>query len=129
MKEKRKIEALCLIREMHDQGVHPTLRDARLTVEEAQELASEELVSIGNTSVGEPLDRYVVFELSPKAIAFLTTRKAHRRQHVVSHTPARSLSGKIGSATGKKLWDLSWDAAKVAAGFLLGWWLQKHFPH
>jgi len=129
MKEKRKIEVLSLIREMHDQGVHPTLSDAGLTVEEAQELASESLVSIGDKTVGEPLERYVVFELSPKAIAFLTTKKAHRRQHIVSHTPARSLSEKIGSATAKKLWDLSWDAGKVASGFLLGWWLKRYFPH
>ena len=127
MKEKRKIEVLSLLRELHDQQVHPTLRDAELTEAEAQALADEGLALLGDQGVGEPIDRYVVAELSTKAYAFLAKQKIHREQHVVSHTPPRPVSARIAGALGRKLWDLFWDILKVSLGIAVGWLLRKYF--
>ena len=128
MKEKRKIELLSLLRDLHDQGAHPTLREIGMTEEEAQELETDNLVVFGDTGAGDALDRYVVAEIEDRAILFLTTKKAHRSQHVVSHTPPKSVGARIAGGVGTKLWDLLWDAGKISCGVLIGWYLKRFFP-
>jgi hypothetical protein len=75
MTEKRKIAALRLIQEMLDPRARPTLRDVGLTLGEAHELESDELILLGDTRGGEDLDRYIVAGLEPKAINFLILKK------------------------------------------------------
>ena len=128
MKEKRKLEVLSLLRELLGQGVHPTLRDAGLTEIEAQELANEGLIQIGDQGIGDELDRYVVADLTDRALTFLTRNKVYPQSHVVAHTPRRPVSERFAQALAKKTWDLIWAAGKIAVGILLGWWLKKHFP-
>lgn len=118
MKETRKVEILSLIRDTLAHGAHPTLRQFGLTEQETQELAAEELVVIGDTGVGENLDRYVIAELSDKAIVWLARANAHARQHIVSHSPPESIPSKIVRGLGSKLWDLFWDVVKVSCGIL-----------
>ena len=67
--------------------------------------------------MAESLDRYVLYELTPKALVWL---------HQNPDGPSRPQ--KISRALGSKLWDLVWDAAKVAAGILIGWFFRKYFP-
>lgn len=128
MKETRKVEVLSLIRDTLAHGAHPTLRQFGLTEQETQELAAEELVLIGDTGVGENLDRYVIAELSDKAIVWLARANAHAKQHIVSHSPPESIPSKIARGLGSKLWDLFWDVVKVSCGILLGWFLKKYLP-
>jgi hypothetical protein len=128
MKEKRKIELLSLLRDLSDQGAHPTLREIGMTEAEAQELGTEKLVVFGDTGVGDDLDRLVVAEIEDRAILYLTTKKAHRSQHVVSHTPPKSVAERIAGGVGSKLWDLIWDAGKISCGVFIGWYLKKFFP-
>ena len=128
MKENRKVEVLSLIRDMLDQGAHPTLRELELTEEEAEEMATEGLVMLGDTGVADGPDRYVIAQIESKAIVFLTTKKAYAKQHVVSHTPPKSIVATIAGGVGTKLWDLCWDAGKISCGVLIGWYLKKFFP-
>ena len=128
MKEKRKIELLSLLRDLHDQGAHPTLREIGMTEAEAQELGRERLVVFGCIGGDDALDGYVVAELEDRAILFLASRQAHRHQHVVSHPPARSAAARIAGGLGSKLWDLLWDAGKLALGIVIGWYLKRFFP-
>ena len=126
MTEKRKVEVLCRLRETLGQRAHPTLRETGLPAREVQELLDEELIVPGDkgAEVGADADRYVVAELTDKAILYLSSRKAYPMTRVETHAPPRSSSARIAAGTASRLWDL----LKVAFGILLGWWLKKQFP-
>ena len=130
MKERRKIELLGMLRELLSQDVHPMLRDAGMTEAETQELSGEGFVVLGDQGpqIADACDRYVIAELTGKAIVFLTAQKVHRQQHVVTHAPERSLPAVIAGDIGGRLWNLMWEAAKLMLAGVAGWYLHKFFP-
>jgi hypothetical protein len=80
MNEKRRIEVLTLLRNLLGADVHPTVRDAGLTEEEALWLAQHQLILLGDSKsfVKEkdaiPFeDRFVIVEITDAALAHLAS--------------------------------------------------------
>jgi hypothetical protein len=73
MKESRKIEILCQLKDLLEHTLSPSLREAGLTEKETEELDQEKLVEfIIVADVGDDLDRYRIARLTRKAFGILS---------------------------------------------------------
>ena len=81
MKEKDKLVALIRLRDMLYFGVRPTLRQCGFPPEIVQELAKEGLIGLGDKRFGDDPDRYVIEEILPAGLSFISQRHALRDRH------------------------------------------------
>jgi len=124
MKQKRKIEILRRIRDMLDQQVRPTLREAGLSETEFQELDKESLFDKGFGAVEEGLDRYVILALNARAVSVLSLAdEPVLRVRLVP--PAASRTSSFFSALRKKLWELILAALAILGIVLAAWYSWK----
>ena len=80
MKDQDKFVALIRLRDLLYFGVKPTLRQCGLAPEIVQELTKESLIQLGDKKFGDDLDRYVIAEILPAGLSFISQRKASRRE-------------------------------------------------
>jgi hypothetical protein len=76
MKDKDKLITLIRLRDMLYFGVRPTLRQCRFPLEAVQELANEGLIQLGDKKIGDGPDRYVIEEISPAGLSFISQQHA-----------------------------------------------------
>lgn len=130
--EARGREILTLLRKLLDDEVHPTLRDVGVSGAEAQCLAKQGLIVLGDTrswgNAGNIAfeDRYVIARISDSALVWLAEAELsasppiHQMQIV---PPAESKFVKICRWLGNKLWEI---LAAIVAAVVAGWFLWKH---
>ena len=130
MKEHRKIELLCQLRDLLDQTRMPTVRESGLTEKEAEVLADERLIDFSLVAdEGEYLDRYRIDKLTAKAFGILS-RAGHASAPLLrtsAQPPPGSVRSKILQALALGLWDLVKIALGIPVGIVIGWFLKKHF--
>jgi hypothetical protein len=83
MKDKDKLTALIRLRDMLYFGVRPTLRQCGFPAEAIQELAKEGLIQLGDKKFGDDPDRYVIEEILPAGLSFIS------QQHALRNRPNR----------------------------------------
>jgi hypothetical protein len=76
MKDKDKLVALIRLRDMLYFGVRPTLRECGFPTPIVQELAKEQLIRLGDKRFGGDLDRYVIEEVLPAGLSFISQQHA-----------------------------------------------------
>ena len=113
MTNRQKVKMLRFLHQALGQTSPLSLRVLGISENDARQLASERLVSLGvDNSKPEMLDQYSIIEILDAGLVLLTKNP--------ERTPMLS---KIGKAAFGGMWDL----LKVGAGVLLGWYLRKHF--
>ena len=83
MKDKDKLVALIRLRDMLYFGVRPTLRQCGFPPEIVQELAKEGLIKLGDKRFGDGPDRYVIEEILPAGLSFISQQHVLRNRHKV----------------------------------------------
>jgi hypothetical protein len=78
MKDKDKLVALIRLRDMLYFGVRPTLRECGFPPEIVHELAKEGLILLGDKTFGDDPDRYVIEEILPAGLYFISQQHAIR---------------------------------------------------
>jgi hypothetical protein len=78
MNDKDKLVALIRLRDMLYFGVRPSLRECGFPTEIVQQLTKEGLIQLGDRKGGEHLDRYVIEEILPAGVSFISQQKALR---------------------------------------------------
>jgi hypothetical protein len=81
MNDKDKRVALIRLRDMLYFGVRPTLRQCGFPPETVQELVQGRLIQLGDKKFGDDLDRYVIEEILPAGLSFISQPRALRDQH------------------------------------------------
>lgn len=81
MNDKDKRIALIRLRDMVYFGVRPTLRQCGFPPETVQELVQGRLIQLGDKKFGDDLDRYVIEEILPAGLSFISQQRALRDQH------------------------------------------------
>jgi hypothetical protein len=81
MKDKDKLVTLIRLRDMLYFGVRPTLRQCGFPPEIVRDLANEELIQLEDKKFGDDLDRYVVQEILPAGLSFISQQNALRDRH------------------------------------------------
>jgi hypothetical protein len=78
MKDTDKLVALIRLRDMVYFGVRPTLRECGFPPEIVQELVKERLIKLGDKKFGDDPDRYVIEEILPAGLSFISQQHALR---------------------------------------------------
>ena len=78
MKEKDKLAALIRLRDMLYFGVRPTMRQCGFPPEIIHDLAKAGLIQLGDKKFGDDPDRYVIEEILPAGLAFISQQHALR---------------------------------------------------
>jgi len=78
MDDKAKLVALIRLRDMLYFGVRPTLRECGFSAEIVQELVKEGLMQLGDKKFGDDPDRYVIEEILPAGLSFISQQHALR---------------------------------------------------
>jgi hypothetical protein len=81
MKDKDKLVALIRLRDMVYFGVRPTLRQCGFPPETVQELVKGGLIQLRDKKFGDDPDRYVIEEILPAGLSFISQQHALRDQH------------------------------------------------
>ena len=82
MKDKDKLVTLIRLRDVLYFGVRPTLRQCGFPPEIIRDLAKEGLIKLGDKRFGDATDRYVIEEILPAGLSFISQQHALRdRQH------------------------------------------------
>ena len=76
MKDKDKLVTLIRLRDMVYFGVRPTLRQCGFPPETVQELVTERLIQLGDKKFGDDPDRYVIEEILPAGLSFISQQHA-----------------------------------------------------
>ena len=78
MNDKEKLVTLIRLRDMLYFGVRPTLRQCGYPPETVQVLVKEGVVRLGDKKVGDDPDRYVIAEILPAGLAYISQQKSLR---------------------------------------------------
>ena len=78
MKDQDKLVVLIRLRDMLYFGVRPTLRQCGFPPEAVQELAKGGLIQLGDKKFGDNPDRYVIEEILPAGLSFISREHALR---------------------------------------------------
>ena len=81
MNDKDQLAALIRLRDMLYFGVRPTLRQSGLPPEIVQELAKERLIRLGDKRFGDDPDRYVIEEILPAGLSYVSQQHALRNRN------------------------------------------------
>ena len=81
MKDKDKLLTLIRLRDMLYFGVRPTLRQCGFAPEIVRNLATEGLIQLGDKKFGDDSDRYVIEEILPAGLSFISQQHALRDRH------------------------------------------------
>jgi hypothetical protein len=80
MKDKEKLVTLIRLRDMVYFGVRPTLRQCGFPPEIVQELVKEGLIQLGDKKFGDDSDRYIIEEILPAGLSFISKQHAYRNR-------------------------------------------------
>ena len=80
MKDQDKLVALIRLRDVLYFGVRPTLRQCGFASEIVEELTKEHLIRLGDKRFGDDPDRYVIEEILPAGLSFISQQHAFRDQ-------------------------------------------------
>jgi len=75
MTDRDKLVTLIRLRDTLYFGVRPTLRQCGFAPEMVHELAKQGLIKLGDKSIGDDLDRYVIEEILPTGFSFILQQK------------------------------------------------------
>lgn len=78
MKDKDKLVTLIRLRDVLYFGVRPTLRQCGFSPEIIRDLAKEGLIQLGDNRFGDDTDRYVIEEVLPAGLSFISQQHALR---------------------------------------------------
>ena len=81
MKDKDKLVTLIRLRDVLYFGVRPTLRQCGFPPQIIRDLAQEGLIQLEDKKFGDDLDRYVVQEILPAGLSFISEQHALRDRH------------------------------------------------
>ncbi len=81
MKDQDKLVTLIRLRDMLYFGVRPTLRQCGFPPEIIRELTKAGLIRLGDKMFGDDLDRYVIEEILPAGLSFISQQHALRNRH------------------------------------------------
>jgi hypothetical protein len=76
MKDKDKLVTLIRLRDMVYFGVRPTLRQCGFPPEIVQEMVKDGLIQLGDKKFGNDPDRFVIEEILPAGLAFISQQHA-----------------------------------------------------
>jgi hypothetical protein len=84
MKDNDKLVALIRLRDIIYSGVRPTMRESGFSGEIIQELTKEQLIQSRDKHSGDDSDRYVIEEILPAGLSYISQQHALRDRHILT---------------------------------------------